>query len=185
MKHIRINSFSRIQCPPHLVNDLYGIRNQVCLWWMLNLTVLSPNLHPKPHITANHLVRLFYQKAIHPFVGFTRDVQLSLTLKFRTRYSGHLLARLAEFGCGVTKQTIIPTTWRESLKEQTNLVSTGGVWASKVSTILFLEVERWMHMLSQVYDSCLVRFHHGLKGRLACLGPNYRCTCLTGYTDLG
>ena len=24
-----------------------------------------------------------------------------------------------------------------------------------------------------------------VEGRLACLGPSYRCTCLTGYTDLG
>lgn len=32
--------------------------------------------------------------------------------------------------------------------------------------------------------SCLVRLYHGLKGRLAFLGPNHRCTCLTGFTGL-
>ncbi len=56
--------------------------------------------------------------------------------KFRTRYSGQWLARLTLFVCNVTKQTTIPTTWRESVKEQTDLILIRGVWASNVSTIL-------------------------------------------------
>jgi hypothetical protein len=44
--------------------------------------------------------------------------------KFGTRYSGHLLSRLAGFVHNLTKQTGFPTTWRENGKsnsEQVNL----------------------------------------------------------------
>jgi len=29
------------------------------------------------------------------------------------------------------------------------------------------------------------KFPVWVEGRLACLGPSYRCTCPAGYTDLG
>lgn len=94
-----------------------------------------------------------------------------------------LAARLACFWYGVTYQTPIPTTWRESLKEQTNLGMSRGVWTSRVSTFLLGDWTLDARVLV-LCASCLVCLRIGLKGWLACLGPNHRCTCLTGYTDL-
>jgi hypothetical protein len=46
--------------------------------------------------------------------------------KCETRYSGHLVSRLAVSGHNITKQTRFPTTWRESWK------STQNKWLLKV-----------------------------------------------------
>jgi hypothetical protein len=60
--------------------------------------------------------------------------------KFRTRYSGHGLSRLACFGHNTTKQDGFPTTWRESLNGHANELLT---WLSKASTFVSMEVDRW------------------------------------------
>lgn len=111
---------------------------------------------------------------------FHVDWRASMFSEFRTRYCGHLLARLAKYGHNTTKQTTFPTTWRESLKEQTSLVITKLVWASRACTILSRRLK-----VGLLRCSCLVSLQHGLKGRLACLGPSYWCACLTGCTNLG
>ena len=69
------------------------------------------------------------------------------------------------------------------MKEQTNLILIRCVWSSNVSNLLSWRLKVESTTKGVLYS--LVRLRLGLKGRLAYLGPNHRCTCLTGYTDLG
>jgi len=63
--------------------------------------------------------------------------------KFGTRYSGHLLSRLAGFLHNLTKQTRFPTTWRENGKsnsKQVNLWFICDVWLSTTTTFIILKL---------------------------------------------
>lgn len=102
--------------------------------------------------------------------------------KFGTRYSGHLLSRLAVYMHNLTKQTRFPTTWRGNRKsnsEPVNISFICDVWSSTVTTFINYEVDRRGGFCFR----CPVGFKLGL-GRLVDLGPSYGYACLSGNTDL-
>ena len=75
-----------------------------------------------------------------------------------------------------TKTTF--TTWRENGKSKW-IYDSCDIWSSRMTTFINIWGWKWESIVNALLSSMPLTM-----GWLADLGPSYRCTCLSGYTDL-
>jgi hypothetical protein len=104
-----------------------------------------------------------------------------VTKKIRTRYSGHLVSRLAGNASQQYQTTWVSYFMRGKLKGHSERVCLGMLELNGwVLVTTFVTFWGWTRESISVYLSSTPL----TMGWLADLGPSYRCTCLSGYTNL-